>query len=399
MAGGISLLLQKNGTWSDISRLTQSVTWSGRKGSAARSLSVTLLDDDRQDRAGVNVAEGNQVIFSHNGTELFRGMIMRQTQSQVKNLTFPACDSGIYLANNRDTFCYKGKTASDIFVDCCKRYGLKYGEVATTSYRIPELVKPATTPFDVIMDALSQDFKATGVRHFLQSEKGVLWLLTRRENIQQWVIEPGANLISYTYTQSIEKTKTRIALLSKENTVVASARNTALESKIGIFQNVDRPDDKLSRAQLQKLADSMLAEQGIIERILSVEALGIPSLISGFGVYVLIPHLGLAKTFYIDDDTHTFKDNMHIMRLSLSFASDFGMTSGSAGTGHKEDDIVQFKGGYHYSNSGAANPTGDKQAPGAARLTLIAKGAKHPYHLIHQDKASTVYGWVDTGTF
>ena len=60
----------------------------------------------------------------------------------------------------------------------------------------------------------------------------------------------------------------------------------------------------------------------------------------------------------------------------------------------KVGDIVEFTGDTHYTNSNAA--TGVKCKPGTAKITSIAKGAKHPYHLIKEaGGGSTVYGWVD----
>lgn len=136
-------------------------------------------------------------------------------------------------------------------------------------------------------------------------------------------------------------------------------------------------------------------------RTLTVNALGIPEVVSGIGVYIIIPELSLARTFYVDEDTHTFKDNKHTMKLKLNFAGDLeaGEEEQSGGGDYKVGDIVQFNGGYHYSNSSASTPTGSKCAPGPAKITLIAKGAKHPYHLIHTDGSTRVYGWVDSGTF
>ena len=57
-------------------------------------------------------------------------------------------------------------------------------------------------------------------------------------------------------------------------------------------------------------------------------------------------------------------------------------------------DIVKFKGGPHYSSS---NATSYKVKPkaGPAKVTAISKKAKLPYHIVHTDKSSTVYGWVD----
>lgn len=404
MANGISLIIIKGEQGYDVSRLVEKISWKGRKGSSARTLSVTLIDNDgyKHARSEIDVEQGHQCLFSYNGTELFRGIIMKQTQSERKMLEFTAYDNGIYLANNKDTFTYENKTASEVFRDCCTRFGLPVGEVAKCSYKIPELTKSKTTAFDAIADALSLDFDATGIRHYISSEKGKLNLLTRRENIMQWVIEVGQNLSTYSYTRSIEDIKTRVKMVSKEGTTIAEKSNSALEGKIGVFQEIDKPDESLTTAQVNDLIDSMLEEKSTPERTLSVEAVGIPEVISGIGVYIIIPELGLSRTFYVDEDTHTFEDNSHRMSLKLNYANDLSKKEkgeSSGGSEHKVGDVVQFNGGYHYVSSTASNPTGSKCAAGPAKITLIAKGAKHPWHLIHTDSSTRVYGWVDDGTF
>lgn len=57
-------------------------------------------------------------------------------------------------------------------------------------------------------------------------------------------------------------------------------------------------------------------------------------------------------------------------------------------------DIVQFKGGPHYTNASAATAA-STPAAGPAKVTAISKGAKHPYHIVHTDSSSSVYGWVN----
>ena len=86
---------------------------------------------------------------------------------------------------------------------------------------------------------------------------------------------------------------------------------------------------------------------------------------------------------------------------SISTPSTGSGTTTKPGTGAtttagdlKVGDIVEFTGDTHYTNSNAA--TGVKCKPGTAKITSIAKGAKHPYHLITEaGGGSTVYGWVD----
>lgn len=406
MTDGISLIIIKGEQGCDVSQLVEQIKWRGRKGSSSRTLTATLVDDGgyKHARSGIDVEEGHQCLFNYNGAELFRGIIMAQEQGNKKRLTFTAYDNGIYLANNKDTFTYKNKTASDVFRDCCTRFGLPVGEVAECSYKIPELTKPKTTAFDAIADALSLDFDATGIRHYVDSKKGQISLLTRRENIMQWVIEVGQNLATYSYTRSIENIKTRVKMVSKEGKTLAERSNAALEQKIGVFQEIDQPDESLTTAQINDLIDSILEEKSTPERTLDIEAIGIPEVISGIGVYIIIPELELSRTFYVDSDTHIFKDNLHTMTLKLNYANDLtkaGKGNANAGGGkkYKVGDVVRFNGGYHYVSSTAGSPTGSKCAAGPAKITLIAKGAKHPWHLIHTDSSTRVYGWVDDGTF
>ena len=313
----INLILYRDGNTFDISELVESIKWKGRKGSAARSVSISLLDC-KGAQSGIDVTKGHQLIFSYKGKELFRGMIMSQQQSESFKMPITAYDNGIYLSNNKDTFVYENKTVHDIFIDVCKRFGIKYSDVAKTSYKIPELTKSKTTAWDAILDAISQDFKATGTKYYVNSSKGVLSLIKRRENILQWVLETGGNIMSYTYKKSIEDIKTRLKILSDEDKVYAVKKNTELEKKIGIFQDIEKKDDDLSEAKLQEHIKETLKEISTPEISLSVEALGIPDVISGVGVYVIIDELGIKRTFYVDEDTHTFKGGSHTMNLTLN---------------------------------------------------------------------------------
>lgn len=70
-------------------------------------------------------------------------------------------------------------------------------------------------------------------------------------------------------------------------------------------------------------------------------------------------------------------------------------TPGASGAqGLAVGDVVTFTGTKHYVSSNAVN--GKSCKPGKAKVTAVAKGAKHPYHLIKTPGGgSSVYGWVD----
>lgn len=61
----------------------------------------------------------------------------------------------------------------------------------------------------------------------------------------------------------------------------------------------------------------------------------------------------------------------------------------------KINDLVYFKGGAHYVSSDSLSNSGFPSA-GPARVTNIANGAIHPFHIIHTNSESNVYGWVDS---
>lgn len=320
----IQLLVVKDKKTIDMTNLVQSVRWSGRKGSSARTITVTMIDDDgyRHARSGIDVADGNQCVFLVDGKERFRGILMNQNQGDKKQLKFKAYDNGIYLANNKDTFVYKNKTADQVFSDVCSRFGIPTGEVAKCSYKIPELTKSKTTGQDAVLDALGLDYKATGTRHFISSDKGKLSLLQRKDQVISFVVDGDANLYGYSYTKSIESIKTRVRMISKEGTTLAEKSNSALEQKIGIFQEIQQPDESLTKAQVKDLVGSVLDTLDNPEETLTLNILGDPDVISGKAILVKIPHLGISRAYYVDSDDHAFEDNMHTMSLTLTTAAE-----------------------------------------------------------------------------
>ena len=74
-----------------------------------------------------------------------------------------------------------------------------------------------------------------------------------------------------------------------------------------------------------------------------------------------------------------------------------GATTSAKTWSPKLGDIVNYNGSVHYvrSSGGTAQPC----VGGRAKITNIAPGAIHPYHLVRVVGAgATVFGWVDAGT-
>ena len=83
--------------------------------------------------------------------------------------------------------------------------------------------------------------------------------------------------------------------------------------------------------------------------------------------------------------------------FTKSGAAYYTYTGKAAATEFRVGDIVQFTGNTHYVSSTITN--GKTCKPGKAKVTIIVKNAKHPYHIVAvSGSGSDVHGWVDAVT-
>lgn len=319
----IKLLFGKN-SFTDITELVQKVTVSGRKGAAPRTLQAALLDSEGflHARASINCGDGLTCVFYEGSEEVFRGLIMDDNTGNKRSMTIKAYDDLVYMTNNKDSFTYRNATAGGIFTDLCGRLGLKVGKCAGTGYVIPELTKRGSTYWDVLEDALSQTYKAQGVRYYVSSSKGKVSLIRRAEEQNVIVLEPNVNITGYERSRSIYDTRTRITLYTSKGDVKKEYVNGALESKIGVFREVDSVDSDVSDAELNEIIQTFKEEKAMVKRTLKItDAIGYTGAVAGKAVRVRIPHLGENRIMYIDEDTHTWEKGTHKMTLKLNYAA------------------------------------------------------------------------------
>lgn len=93
----------------------------------------------------------------------------------------------------------------------------------------------------------------------------------------------------------------------------------------------------------------------------------------------------------------TGKHPYHVIRVTGSGSTVYGWVDEDDVKAISEisvGDVVQFAGGPHYTSANAKSYKTSPKA-GPAKVTAISKGAKHPYHIVHTNSQSSVYGWVD----
>ena len=324
----VALYVGRGDTFYDVSQLLTKVTWSGRKGAAPRTVEAVLFDSEKLDkRAPTNVSKGQTVVLyevdednKYKETELFRGLLMSEKFSSSRQLTIKAYDMCVRFTNNKGSFSYKKKRADQIVRDCCKKLGLPVGTLANTGYKIGELVKKATTYWDVIEDALSQTYKTKGKRYFVYAEKGKIYLKERKETKTQRMIELGHNIESYDRTRSIEDTRTRLKLVTSKGSKKGSTVVKDLEKKIGKFQDMQSVDEKITKTEIKQRINAFKTETAVIGQSLKVTALGDSGVKTGDCVYIGIETQSIKRSMFVEEDTHTWKKGKHTMSLKLDYS-------------------------------------------------------------------------------
>lgn len=246
-------------------------------------------------------------------------MEMTDSRSSKRTLTIKAYDNCVYLCNNKGSFSFKKKSATYIFKYCLKKLGLPLGSAVNTGHIIGELVKKNTTYWDVIEDALSQTYYATGIRYYVSSEKGKIYLRKRQEQTSMPILSLNSNIQSYDMSRSIYKTRTRLTLVTSKNAKKGSFVNSSLEKKIGKFADIQTVDEDVTKTELNQKISTFKKDTSIVDQELSVTATGDTRCVSGKCAYVQISPIGAKRIMFIEEDTHTFENGHHKMNLKLSY--------------------------------------------------------------------------------
>jgi len=317
----LRVLTYANGIMSHLDGRVESVTVNGDVGTCFRTCEVSLINAYNLRERALNFVLGKELRVYYEGREVFRGVLFTQGISTDGKQTLTAYDHNVYLVKNADTVVYKNKSASAIIKDLCSKYGIRIGTIDDTGYVIKSHIARGKSLFDIATIALTTTYKATGRKYRLVNKGGKFNLLNVREAKRLTIVENGRNIISASYSESIEDVRTSVKLTGgdEKKPITARADDTKSKAKYGVMQHYEHMSDVKKAGNLSSLAKQMLKELSQPKREFDVEALGDSDVVSGISIAVKESMTGIQGTFYVVSDTHTFNaDNTHTMSLKLS---------------------------------------------------------------------------------
>ena len=307
----------------DLSPLGISAVWSGSVRQCCRQLDLTLAAT--ADHPGLHLpalplwsaAEGWL------GEErLFQGKVVyRKREGEDAPVALRCLDYGLYLTNNEGWYSFDC-TPEEAARQICSDFRLQAGALAATGVRARRKFAGKKL-HQILYDLYSKASERTGKKYVVRMD-GTLVSVAEKPQSSALVLEPGVNVRG----SSIAEDATGCC-----NTVAVYSESGRLLRTLGGW---DEAQGLLQRAVVQRGGEDTgpqaraLLEDGAEQQTVTLEVDGDPALVSGQAVVVRETTAGVAGLFWIDADTHTWKDGDYNTRLSLNFRN--LMNDVSAGT-------------------------------------------------------------------
>ena len=308
------LLVEPGGSgFRDVTQLAASITWTGAQGQTARELAVQLAVPRDGSVEPPSLEEGCALIFQAGGQTRFTGQVVQATtDSQSSVVDLSALDGGRFLAGNQGWYKFQNTTPEAAAAAICADFGITAGTLAAAGVPISRKF-PGVALDQIIRTMYSMAGDANGKRYLIRfSGEGALEVVEKPEAASVEI----ARTMGVTNTWDIADLTNSVAIYSdtgKRIRTVADAASQALNGRLEHVITQGTGEDAGPEAQ------GWLEDHGL-QQNLTAAALDPPlDLISGAAVLLRDTGSGASGLFWVDGDTHTFKNGQHFGKFKLNF--------------------------------------------------------------------------------
>lgn len=251
---------------------------------------------------------------------------------------------------------------------------------------------------DVILELLDDAAKKGLEKCIIRAAEGKTSVIPKGSNKTVYVFRAD-NIESVSESMSTADLVTRVKVIGQADDDGKSSVEATLNglTKYGVRQRIYTRGSDESLSDAKSAAQEILDEKGNIVKEITIKSPDVPFIRKGDLVYLMA---GTSKDyFYVKGIRHDADSFSMTMDLEVAQQETVKTNTTTKKKSYEVGDIVNFKGGTHYVSSYSGSK-GYKARAGKAKITIKnGSGKAHPWHLIHTDSGSNVYGWVDDGTF
>lgn len=399
----------KMGARHDIKNYIENLGWEENENEISMRLTFTAKNDKTSEgRLSSIIKPGCLVeVFATDNRvkneEVARGYVESWNpfeQGSRKSLKAICYDELYKLQKSQDNRFYSSGTGTKtVVVGILKDWKIKQGDYKGPNVSHGKLVYNNRYLSDIILEVLEDARKGTKNKYLLRNVKGRVSVIKRGSNQTIYVFGKD-NTQQISHTISTENLITRVKVIGKAN----DNGKTSIEAivngltKYGVRQRIYTKGSEESLKDAKLAAQKILNSEGKIEKSVMVQSPDVPFIRKGDLVYV-VSSLG-DDYYYVKSIQHNCDAASMTMKLEKAEKNVIKKENKEeAKKEYKVGDIVNFKGGLHYVSS-YKGAKGYKAKAGKAKITMVnGSGKEHPWHLIHIDSSSNVYGWVDNKSF
>lgn len=298
----------------------EGIEWTTERRSTPGKLSFKILRNGSS-----SFSEGAPVRLKINDKNIFYGFVFSQKRNRDQIITINAYDQLRYL-NNKDTYVYENKTASQFVKMIASDFSLQTGIIENTKYVIASRVEDNTSLFDMIENALDMTLQNKKQMFVLYDDFG---RLTLKNISSMYVQNRGVYLMideetgeNFDYTSSIDDDTYNKVKLTYDNEKTGKrevyiAKDSKHINEWGVLQYFDT----LSKGENgQAKADALLQLYNKKTRNLKIKKVIGDTRVRAGSMIMVNLNLGdvkLKNFMLVEKAKHTFKLDEHYMELTL----------------------------------------------------------------------------------
>lgn len=322
----MKLTLTRGSVSWDLTGLIVQCRWSGDKRAISRQLSVSLAAETGSSLPQPQL--GDRAALSDGDAALFAGtVLMRSMASESMQMEFTAYDDGYYLGRNDGTYQFSGTTPEAVTRLVCSDKEVPVAQLPSTGVQLRRKFSGIRLD-QILFTVWSLAGEIGGKTYALRYTPQGLLVRERTEGSGALIVRGGSNLMQASTTESAAGMTNSVAIYDAQGNFLRRMGDGASQKLYGTMeQHLVQGEDGGAQADAQ--ARRLLAD-GQMQQTVSIDLLGDTSLLSGETVVVQEPVTGLTGVFWIEADTHVWKNNACYSRLSLNCRN--VMASAQAGT-------------------------------------------------------------------
>lgn len=310
----MKILLSNGVKKEDITNFVPAISISGDYMQAARTSNFSVLNSPFDiNLPSIDIQLGYVVQIYEDEEEIFYGYVFERNKSTDGNAIDIMCyDSGVRITKNKYSYKFSDISPEDITKKLCSDINISVGNLAKTGITIKRNFLGLSF-YDIIIGSYYQASIKNGKKYIIRFNNNKLNVIEKGDISTAQILQNGNNLLTSNVSESISNMVNSVAVFNENNNLVTTIKNEENIKLYGLMQEyykVNKDDDYNAKAK------SMLKD---IERKIQVTNFGNIRCITGNTVVVREPYTGLYGVFYIDSDTHSWKNGIYTNSLVLNF--------------------------------------------------------------------------------